>query len=60
MKRMTRRRTQFGDKSKFKSFPSLELGKKISEKAKAKVKPAREFVNPHPGVNNNNVITASV
>lgn len=51
---------QFGDKSKFKSFPSLELGKKISEKAKAKVKPAREFVNPHPGVNNNNVITASV
>ena len=49
-----------GDKSKFKSFPSLELGKKISEKAKAKVKPAREFVNPHPGVNNNNVITASV
>lgn len=51
---------QFGDKSKFKSFPSLELGKKISEKAKAKVKPAREFVNPHPMANNNNVITASM
>jgi len=51
---------QFGDKSKFKSFPSLELGKKISEKAKAKVKPAREFINPHPMANNNNVITATM
>ena len=51
---------QFGDKSKFKSFPSLELGKKISEKAKAKVKPSREFVNPHPMANNNNVITATM
>ena len=56
--------TQFGDKtSKLKSLTSLELGKKISEKAKAtkaKVKPVSEFVNPHPMVNNNNVITAEM
>ena len=56
---------QFGDKtSKLnKSISSLELGKKIkekSEKAKAKVKPVSEFVNPHPMVNNNNVITAEM
>merc|ERR1712222_36308 len=57
---------QFGDKSqsKLKTLSSLELGKKISEKAKAtkaKVKPpSNEFVNPHPMVNNNNVITASM
>lgn len=55
---------QFGDKtSKLKTFSSLELGKKISEKAKAtkaKVKPSNEFVNPHPMANNNNVITASM
>jgi len=56
--------TQFGDKtSKLKSLTSLELGKKISEKAKAtkaKVKPVSEFVNPHPMVTNNNVITAEM
>ena len=55
---------QFGDKtSKLRTLSSLELGKKISEKAKAtkaKVKPSNEFVNPHPMVNNNNVITASM
>jgi len=60
---------QFGDKtSKInKTLSSLELGKKIKEKsekvqekAKAKVKPVSEFVNPHPMVNNNNVITAEM